>query len=101
MQNEPSAFSVLDRSSREIRLLVLLQDLHADDQRIQCRLITTLIDDSPSYEALSYTWGSPGNSDDKVWVNGVLVPVRFNLLSALTAIRGHGKPDRALWVDSL
>jgi len=101
MARAGSCFSVLDKSSKDFRLLILQQDLHPDNQLLQCRLETSTLDNPPDYEALSYMWGEPSTFDDKIWVNDVLVTVRLNLLSALHAIRGHGKSERVLWIDAL
>jgi hypothetical protein len=92
-------YSQLDRTSRSIRLLILSPHLHPEDNRIQCRLFITSLDEFPSYDALSYTWGQPDELNLKIWVNGVLIPVRRNLLCALRMLRGD--VERVLWIDAL
>jgi len=53
----------------------------------------------PMYEPLSYTWGEPDNFGFKIWVNGVLFPVRQNLLCALRVLRTY--TDREFWIDAI
>lgn len=98
MASYPFCYAPLDQASCEIRLLVLSATRHAD-HRLQGRLIIKSLDASPKYEALSYTWGLPSESNFKIWVNGILVPVRRNLLCALRVLR---RPqERVLWIDAL
>jgi hypothetical protein len=46
-------------SPRSIRLMYL--DPAGEDTELCCRLITTKIKSAPSYEAVSYVWGSKRN----------------------------------------
>jgi hypothetical protein len=87
----------LDKAPGAIRLLVLNPDLSQQDNRIQCKLVTLNLD--ASYEALSYSWGTPDNLDLKIWVNDFQFPVRKNLYCALTALRSA--TERHLWIDAL
>src|SRR5882724_11677098 len=108
MSYPTSCYLSLDRSSRSIRLLELSPRPHPEDNRLQCRIFVTDFTSlshlslavSWRYDALSYVWGEPDNFNFKIWVNGVLVPVRQNLLCALRILRdrAHG---RMLWIDAL
>ena len=99
MAHPPSCYQSLSHTSKSIRLLVLSPYLHPEDHRIQCRLIIKDLDSSLDYEALSYTWGTPDDLGFRVWVNGVHVAVRRNLLAALRVLRRD--KDRILWIDAL
>lgn len=60
----------------------------------------------PSYEALSYTWGDPGNPiaieilDDSQPGNSTSLKVRRNLYAALQCLRLPERP-RLLWIDAI
>jgi hypothetical protein len=95
----PTPYQQIDKSSRDIRILILLPHLHPEDNRLQCSLMTESLSSNPSYEALSYTWGQPDACNLRVWVNGVLLPVRRNLLCALRVVRND--QERRLWIDAL
>ncbi|PVH81636.1 HET-domain-containing protein, partial [Cadophora sp. DSE1049] len=62
--------------------------------RLQCSLVIRSLNSSIKYQALSYTWGKPDAFNFKIWINGILVPVRRNLLCALRA-------RSLIWVDAL
>jgi hypothetical protein len=95
-------YDLLDFRS-EIRLLILhsvqasLEE--SDTPVVTCTLKTVSLLDSPSYVALSYTWGNSTTSQI-IHINGKPVSVGENLAAALSHIR---KPDRpiALWVDAI
>lgn len=53
----PFEYVPLDGIKHEIRLLKIAPRISSDD--IECDLIHASLDDEPSYEALSYTWGTP------------------------------------------
>jgi hypothetical protein len=99
MSEKLSCYEPLDCQSRDIRILELLPEPHPVDNRIQCRLAITSLESEPFYEALSYTWGEPDDFGFKVWLNGVLVPVRQNLLCAIRVLRAEDR--RRLWIDAL
>lgn len=62
--------------------------------RLQCSLIIKSLDSRHVNEALSYTWGEPDDFSFMIWVNGIQIPVRQNLLLALRVLRS--KEDRLL-----
>ncbi|TVY76061.1 Heterokaryon incompatibility protein 6 OR allele [Lachnellula suecica] len=116
LTNKASCYENLSDNSGDIRLLHVLPNAHPKDRRLQCKLVTSKV--SSQYAALSYTWGEPDQRDLKIWVNGVLVPVRRNLMCALRALRARhptsqkygqrrknetNDPDAGLvlWVDAL
>lgn len=99
MTDNLSCYAPLDKSSRDIRLLILLPTRHKD-KRLQAKLVIKSLYSNPEYEALSYTWGLPDDHDFKIWLNGVLVPVRRNLLCALRVLQRR-MTRRVLWVDAV
>jgi hypothetical protein len=58
------------------------------------------LDESPSYEALSYEWGAPKSDDFHVKLNRKIVKVRENLWWALKHLRLQTE-YRLLWIDAL
>ena len=84
--------------SHAFRLLKLLPragdalaaELHHADLSAQSR---------QSYEALSYTWGSPENPRD-LYCQGAILSITRNLDAALRSLRHADKP-RWLWVDAV
>ncbi|KAH6715591.1 heterokaryon incompatibility, partial [Leptodontidium sp. MPI-SDFR-AT-0119] len=72
---------------------------------LQCYLtVVSLLQDPRDlkYQALSYTWGKADGSNLKIWVNGVLVPVRRNLLCALRVLRADPMAGSLpIWIDAL
>ncbi|EXL42618.1 hypothetical protein FOCG_15072 [Fusarium oxysporum f. sp. radicis-lycopersici 26381] len=55
-----SPYQPLRSSDDQIRLLILHPTLN-HDAPIQCLLEPAILSSNPAYEALSYTWGDPGN----------------------------------------
>ncbi|KAK1673270.1 heterokaryon incompatibility protein [Colletotrichum godetiae] len=84
-------------ASRCIRILVLQPG--PDTDPIQIGLQEVSIDDSPTFEALSYVWGDPSQRRE-VDCSGQPVSITENLNDALRHFR---RPDRALliWADAL
>jgi hypothetical protein len=123
--NDPSLYSALDPASRQIRCV----DLHSGSytEPVVCSLVYTTLDpeagELPSYEALSYCWGSVDDTvaihlrspnmdagclhihqtgPDSAELNPSIgsFQVTRNLEAALRALR---LPDRTrrLWVDAI
>ncbi|KAL7813690.1 heterokaryon incompatibility domain-containing protein [Trichoderma aethiopicum] len=70
--------------------------------QISCELFQAELhhrQDSVSYEALSYTWGSP-NVTESILVNGYRMEITHNLHEALLHLRREDE-DRILWVDAV
>ena len=99
-------YQPLDASRPEIRLLDLR--MSEEDDNIQCELLTTSLDQAPTYEALSYTWGSP---DDKLPITlcSRSFEVAHNLYGALQHLRkewslgqyARRTSHRRLWIDAV
>ncbi|KAI0850529.1 heterokaryon incompatibility protein-domain-containing protein [Daldinia vernicosa] len=105
MSGNSRHYSSLDHSRREIRLL----HLHPGklSSLISCHLSQCSLDDKPTYEALSYVWGTSINPQRIVLTRDNLFPlegsdfaVAPNLYAALQFIR---KPDaeRIVWIDAI
>lgn len=94
-----SIYQPVASSEGEIRLLILLPAAsHQDD--LHCELKTVKLSERPSFEALSYTWGSIGKADEirlngnrklQVWENAGVALRRLRL----------PKKARHLWVDAI
>ena len=68
------------------------QPIRASLLQVDCR-------DHPRYEALSYTWGPVGD-EREITVDGIKVPIRYNLWCFLQRIRRHDVV-RTVWVDAI
>ncbi|KAK0654861.1 heterokaryon incompatibility protein-domain-containing protein [Cercophora newfieldiana] len=111
MTTSSPLYHSLDTAKGEIRLIEL-QLGNGDDEEIRCNLKTTTIDDAPSYEALSYTWGSAENKKPFI-INGQQLLITSNLHEALLALRrpfcrrnsklrpNFVGPHRTLWIDAV
>jgi hypothetical protein len=80
----------------QIRLLTLRQGSNQDDP-IECELSTCELDNAPSYEALSYFWGTNRNTR-VISLHGSTFQVREDLYNALRRLR-QSQTSRILWVD--
>ncbi|KAF3769407.1 HET-domain-containing protein, partial [Cryphonectria parasitica EP155] len=87
----------LEFPSSEIRLLELLPG--TGREKIQCRLSTSPLCDLPSYQPLSYCWGSQINLVE-IFVAGESFLVTRNLAAALRRLR-RPKDSCILWVDAI
>ncbi|MCJ1433234.1 hypothetical protein MMC27_002593 [Xylographa pallens] len=81
-----------------IRLMELFP--RQSDELPKCRLFETTVSTSPSYQALSYTWGS----DEKpryLHTNDMsYIPITENLFTALCHLTERTK-SRIVWVDAI
>ncbi|RYP22315.1 hypothetical protein DL767_009072 [Monosporascus sp. MG133] len=91
------AYRKLDCTTREIRLLELEPGRRS--ATIKARLRHVTLTSRPTYEALSYTWGSPTDRRP-MSLDGFDVTVTANLSTALQHLRYEDRP-RVLWVDAL
>jgi hypothetical protein len=82
---------------REIRLLVVSPGQRADP--VTCRLHRANLEDNPEFEALSYVWGTEGNTRT-ITCSGKPCRVTPNLHDALRNLRFPDR-ERVLWVDAL
>jgi hypothetical protein len=91
-----SIYSPLSKDT-STRLLVLHPGQFEDP--VHCDLNEIDLDDSPEYDALSYTWGD-SKKETMIFVNDQPVLVRTNLYNFLRRLR-HVSHSETLWVDAL
>lgn len=91
------AYEPLESPSSEIRLLELYPGTF--NEVVQCRLSTSSLTCLPSYEPLSYFWGSQTHLEE-VFIDGGSFLVTQNLAAALRRLR-HPEICRILWVDAI
>lgn len=95
-------YSSLSEEAREIRLLTLLQATFSEDIRIILHTAPLTTDNTPLFEALSYTWGSSHNpiSIAVGHPEHETLAITQNLATALRYLCYEDKP-RALWIDAI
>ncbi|KAI3326824.1 ankyrin [Xylariaceae sp. AK1471] len=96
---ESFTYDHIDLERPAFRLLRLLK---GEGRDVFCELFQAWLHQRESvisYEALSYTWGFPENTDSIV-VNGRRLGVTMNLYLALQYLRFRDQ-DRILWVDAI
>ncbi|KAF5639579.1 heterokaryon incompatibility protein (het-6OR allele) [Fusarium sp. NRRL 25303] len=91
------AYRPLDLLKRQIRILHILPGQHGEP--VRCTLHTASLDDSPSYEALSYSWGDP-HICYIIEVDGQQATVTENLYNAIRRLRFVDR-TRHIWADAL
>lgn len=84
--------------NNSIRILVI-EPASAEEDELQTRLQVVSLDDKPTYEAISYTWGDPADSA-LLHCNNSQVAVPRNLQNALRKLR-HASRPRHVWADSV
>ena len=82
-----------------IRILELTR-VHQRDTPFCGRLITTSLNESPDYVALSYVWGEESSDDPILYLDGHPLQIRASLWQALEELTTHVNPIR-LWVDQI
>lgn len=81
------------------RLLTLHPGVPSDP--IHCSIFIANVQSTIPYEALSYTWGPPSNSETPyVFCDNRVVSITPNLDGALRVLR-HPHQERVLWVDAI
>ncbi|XXH05340.1 hypothetical protein Hte_011766 [Hypoxylon texense] len=93
-----SPYRPLDSDQGEIRLLEL-SPAPEYSSPIECTLRPVKLNEKPSFEALSYTWGGKG-AGQSITLDGVILPVFENLEAVLRRLRRPKKP-RTLWIDAI
>jgi hypothetical protein len=90
-------YQTLDNQSRQIRILMLLPGL--EPSTIHCRLEKVSLDEAPQYQAISYAWGDPKDTQS-ARVGSMEIKIRSNLEACLRHLR---RPDGELrlWVDAI
>ena len=84
-------------SEKDIRFIVLQAGELADP--IKCTLTVGHLDTLPSYEAVSYVWGSQCDPQE-ISLDGVSFCITQNLFKVLIRLRSK-TGDRLLWIDAL
>lgn len=90
-------YTPIVQERHEIRIIIVLRGDFEDD--IVCEVKQVSFDDSPTYEALSYTWGERTDPDE-ITLDRTPFKVTQNLALALRHLR-HKDGDRHLWVDAI
>lgn len=90
-------YEALGAPDSEVRLLELLPG--TDKEQVQCRLSASPLSNTPTYEPLSYSWGSEENPKE-ILLNGQPFSVTLNLAAALRQLR-YLKTSRLLWADAI
>lgn len=96
---EQYKYEPIDLGIPTIRLLRLHR---GNSSEISCEIFQAELhqrDDAVSYEALSYTWGSP-DLTESIIVNNRRLRITYNLYLALQQFR-HQDEDRVLWIDAV
>lgn len=102
MNENQYQYQPLNEAEHEIRLLTIVPDTFSAPVRVT--LTNTPLTDSlvPTFEALSYTWGSPVDLV-RIFIgptgNDVLF-VTQNLATALPYLR-YGDRPRVIWIDAI
>ncbi|OCT53681.1 hypothetical protein CLCR_10715 [Cladophialophora carrionii] len=94
-----SHYESLNRETQEIRILTLLPR-HEDEDVITCSLAKVSLSAANHFYALSYCWGSPGETVEII-VNGERVHIRQNLWNFLWNLRKLFVGPIKVWVDFL
>ncbi|KAI9711819.1 MAG: hypothetical protein M1820_001964 [Bogoriella megaspora] len=69
-------------------------------ERMECKLTTFELSESPPYRCLSYVWGKPRNQT--IYVDDHPLKITTNLLGFLQRLRaGSRNPDGYLWIDMI
>lgn len=95
--SEAHTYTPLNPTNNEIRLLILRPDLPGSE--LNCRLSIVSLSTNPTYEAISYAWGSSG-STRQIQIKGHPHIIGANLETALQHLR-HPSENRTLWIDAL
>jgi len=95
-----SVYTPIDSTKGEIRMLEI-QPAKKELKETRCALVHSLLDKSPKYEALSYTWGGPAPEPGKsIKLGSQRFPVFENPFTALVILRHTSKP-RIIGIDAI
>lgn len=86
-----------------IRLIELLPG--SSDQIIECKMMFSFLEETPAYEALSYTWVNSGkiwipNSPTPIVCDNALLDIPKSLETALCHLR-NPQESRIIWADAI
>jgi Heterokaryon incompatibility protein (HET) len=90
-------YGKLDPDTNQIRVLELLPSRWSE--KISCKIRTISLDDKPVFEALSYVWGNPEDTDP-INVDDAEFQATKNLIKALKRLRSSNG-SRTIWVDAV
>lgn len=94
---EPTIYSPLPESPKQLRLLRVV----SHEAWIECELSTFDFDDrTPSYRALSYTWG-PSSPVHQIWVNGYSFSISKNLYLFFLSLSSNEAGAGLIWIDQI
>ena len=93
-----SVYTPLNALTSEIRVLVIHPAVEPHFPLL-CTLQPVSLTHDPKYEALSYTWGSPGKICE-VLLNGKSFSVQENAEAALRRLRRTDE-SRTVWIDAI
>ncbi len=91
-------YSALPADVAAIRLLTILPSKR-HSAAVECTTSVALLNESPDYEALSYTWGDASNWR-LILLDEQYIKVTYSLHSALKYLRDREKP-RVVWADAV
>jgi len=95
-------YSPLNEEQKEIRLLSLLPPKPDSNIYINISIVPLVDGNIPTFEAVSYTWGSAEDATS-ITVQSPghgTVPITQNLAKALKYLQHHDRP-RLLWIDAI
>lgn len=95
----PFTYDTLPDAAKYIRLLEVLDDMYSNEIRIRCRITTWPVDNTPSYYAISYTWGDP-EPGSTILVNGQVFQITTNCEFVLKQAYWFKKTSY-YWVDAI
>jgi hypothetical protein len=95
-------YDPLDDEKKQVRLLTLLPGSPSSVLRVLLNIVSFNTKEPPTYEALSYTWGS---SDNPVYLTigetgNDTIAITQNLAATLPYLRYRDRP-RVLWIDAI
>lgn len=109
-QKQGFRYRELDQDHNEIRLLRILespwdkvpgpQTSDATPELICCEILQVSLDETPSYNTLSYTWGPPTAPQALILLDGKQFFIRENLLMALKRFQSLGA-EMMIWIDAI
>lgn len=103
-QSQGFSYRDLNKDLNEIRLLRILKStsiqLSDDPALVSCEILHVDLDKAPSYNTLSYTWGSPTSPQRPILLNGKRFLVRENLWKALKRFQSLDG-EMLIWIDAI